>query len=29
MTYELDFVPSEGEWKPLMLHVKAKPPNEG
>ncbi len=29
ITYQLDFAPSEGEWKPLMLHVKAKPPNEG
>ena len=29
ITYEIDFAPSEGEWKPLMLHVKARPPNEG
>lgn len=28
VSYELDFVPSEGEWKPLMLHVTAKPPGE-
>ena len=29
MTYELDFLPSEGEWKPIKLNVKLKPPNEG
>lgn len=29
VTYELDFVPSEGEWKPIKLNVKVKPPNEG
>lgn len=23
--YELDFLPSEGEWKPLGLHVSVKP----
>lgn len=28
LTYELDFLPSEGEWKPIMLHVKVKPPTE-
>lgn len=26
--YELDFVPSEGEWKPIMIHVNVKPPGE-
>ncbi len=25
--YELDFVPSEGEWKPLMIHVNVKKPD--
>jgi len=29
LTYDLDFVPSEGEWKPIKLHVKVKPPGEG
>jgi hypothetical protein len=29
LSYELDFVPSEGEWKPVKLFVKVKPPNEG
>lgn len=29
LTYELDFLPSEGEWKPIKLNVKLKPPNEG
>lgn len=29
LTYELDFVPSEGEWKPIKLNVKVKPSNEG
>ena len=24
LIYELDFVPSEGEWKPLMIHVSVK-----
>ena len=28
VTYELDFLPSEGLWKPIMLNVRAKPPNE-
>jgi hypothetical protein len=28
VTYELDFVPSEGLWKPIMLNVRVKPPNE-
>ena len=23
--YELDFIPSEGEWKPVMLNVRLKP----
>lgn len=27
MTYELDFVPSEGEWKPIKLNVHLKPPD--
>jgi len=25
VTYELDFVPSEGEWKPIKLNVDVKP----
>ena len=25
VTYELDFLPSEGEWKPVMLNVRLKP----
>jgi hypothetical protein len=29
LIYELDFLPSEGEWKPLRLNVNAKPLNEG
>lgn len=29
LTYELDFVPSEGEWKPIMLNVRARPPTQG
>ena len=29
LTYELDFIPSEGEWKPIMLNVRVKPPGEG
>lgn len=29
LTYELDFVPSEGEWKPIMLNVKARPATQG
>jgi len=28
LSYELDFVPSEGELKPLKLNVNVKPPNE-
>lgn len=28
LTYELDFVPSEGEWKPVKLYVRVKPPGE-
>ena len=28
VTYELDFLPSEGLWKPIMLNVRVKPPNE-
>ena len=28
LTYELDFIPSEGDWKPLKLNVKVKPPGE-
>jgi hypothetical protein len=28
LTYELDFLPSEGEWKPVKLFVRVKPPNE-
>jgi hypothetical protein len=27
--YELDFIPSEGEWKPIKLNVNVKPANEG
>ena len=27
LVYELDFLPSEGEWKPLGLHVSVKPVN--
>ena len=29
LNYELDFIPSEGEWKPIMLNVHVKPPTEG
>jgi hypothetical protein len=25
LAYELDFLPSEGEWKPIGLHVSVKP----
>jgi hypothetical protein len=28
VTYELDFIPSEGEWKPLKLNVDFKPASE-
>jgi len=27
--YEIDFLPSEGEWKPIMLHVRVKAAGEG
>jgi hypothetical protein len=27
VVYELDFLPSEGEWKPISLHVNLKPVN--
>ena len=27
--YELDFLPSEGEWKPIKLNVHVKPAEEG
>jgi hypothetical protein len=27
LAYELDFLPSEGEWKPISLHVSVKPLN--
>jgi hypothetical protein len=26
LNYELDYMPSEGEWKPVMLNVKLKQP---
>jgi hypothetical protein len=26
VTYALDFIPSEGEWKPVQINVKVKPP---
>lgn len=29
LIYELDFLPSEGEWKPIMLHVNVKPVTQG
>jgi hypothetical protein len=29
LIYELDFLPSEGEWKPIKLNVNVKAPNEG
>jgi len=25
LTYDLDFIPSEGEWKPIKLNVDVKP----
>jgi hypothetical protein len=28
LNYDLAFVPSEGEWKPLKLNVNLKPPDE-
>lgn len=28
ITYALDFIPSEGEWKPIMLNVRLKSANE-
>ena len=28
LSYDLDFIPSEGEWKPLKINVKVKPPGE-
>jgi hypothetical protein len=28
LSYELDFLPSEGEWKPIKLNVHVKPPNK-
>jgi hypothetical protein len=28
VNYELDFVPSEGEWKPIKLNVHVKPVEE-
>ncbi|HVZ53962.1 MAG TPA: hypothetical protein VG986_18480 [Pseudolabrys sp.] len=28
LSYDLDFLPSEGEWKPIKLNVKVKPPGE-
>jgi len=28
VSYELDFVPSEGEWKPIKLNVHVKPAGE-
>ena len=28
LLYELDFLPSEGEWKPIRLYVNVKPENE-
>ena len=28
ITYELDFLLSEGLWKPIMLNVRVRPPNE-
>jgi len=27
--YEFDFIPSEGEWKPIKLNLSVKPPGEG
>jgi hypothetical protein len=29
LNYDLEFVPSEGEWKPVLLHVTIKPASEG
>jgi len=29
LLYELDFLPSEEEWKPIRLYVNLKPANEG
>ena len=29
VTYELDFLPSEGQWKPALIGVRIKPPTEG
>ena|ERR1035437_6090381 len=29
VSYELYFLPSEGEWKPALIDVRVKPPNEG
>lgn len=29
MIYEIDFIPSENEWKPVKLNVNIKPVNEG
>lgn len=28
VSYEFDFLPSESLWKPIMLNVRVKPPNE-
>lgn len=28
VNYELDFIPSEDEWKPIKLNVRVKPPDE-
>lgn len=27
VTYELDFLPSEGEWKPALIDVRIRPPS--
>ena len=27
--YEIDFAPSEGDWKPIMIHVSVKAAGEG
>jgi hypothetical protein len=29
VSYELFFLPSEGEWKPALIDVRVKPPTEG
>ncbi|MFN3659532.1 MAG: hypothetical protein ACK4UO_19980 [Pseudolabrys sp.] len=29
VNYEIDLIPSEGEWKPIKLNVNVKPANEG